>query len=729
MADCPNMETTGRRPPRAVLASELEVTEQSTLIDGKSYPWYLSPFGLRVDGAIIVYDPFPEQRKLFDKWTDNRDSARSMAKAAIATDKMDAAAEEMFHQLCCLNPAFAAHKTGYIRDKSAKLVRFDHWNSLQRELFFEFSARWYNKKPVRILILKARQEGASTWSEYIIFWLAAFHEQKECYILAHKDKSSKKIYAMTERFFNNLKKSLPMHRIPQRQNHSGWQLSFGESRRSFQESSGKEKARREKREDEDGLERLGQGPVLESGVEVMTAGGKDADRGFTASALHGSEVAFWSDPEEGWVAIAQGVPDSEESIVILESTANCAGDFWNAKWDAAVSGKGDYRPVFSGWLAFPYRWNSSTGEYEREYSRELPRSYQSDEGRDRYAAAMNKEEQHIVAEFGATLEQIEWRRFAIVDKCNGDLEKFKREYPICAAEAFRATGTNIFERESVDYYMEFTDPRRHPAPKFVGNFDLERTRDGETKTVKLIEASDGHTKIWVMPVPGRTYVVSADSAEGENITADHCSSSVIDVQTLEQCAHCWNPCGTFNHALQVHCLASIYGDALVVPEVTGLGYKMVHHLTPLGEFPVEHLYVREEVLNTNNMMTKKYGFSTNKKTKPYMVGKLQQMVNARLATIHSHETAKQLRGYVCRGDGSWGKARKSDSDDAVDDLSLGMVGIDSGQVFFNAQIPGHRLGPPLPQLRQMEAEGRAPWQEDHAVPMDGTFDPVLGECL
>ncbi|MCK5018024.1 MAG: hypothetical protein KAS32_13290, partial [Candidatus Peribacteraceae bacterium] len=159
----------------------------------------------------------------------------------------------------------------------------------------------------------------------------------------------------------------------------------------------------------------------------QTSGKGVLGRGGLTHYLHCTEFAFWDRAKEQFGGAAQEVPDSANTAIIIESTANGVGDafydiFWQALDDWEKTGDlNNYLPIFLPWFVFP------------DYKRPVTGSF-----------ALDGEERDIAAKFGLTVEQMVWRRWAIKNKCQGDDDLFKQEYPATPLEAFRHAGNPVF---------------------------------------------------------------------------------------------------------------------------------------------------------------------------------------------------------------------------------------------------------------------------------------------
>ena len=145
---------------------------------------------------------------------------------------------------------------------------------------------------VRAIILKGRQQGASTYVGGRFIHKTTHNKGVRAFILTHDGESTNALFEMTERYYQNLPKFVK----PSVSAANAKELSFG---------------------------------VIDSGYKIGTAGNKAVGRGQTIQYFHGSEVAFWLNASEHTKGIMQAVPDAPGTEVIWESTANGVGNFFH----------------------------------------------------------------------------------------------------------------------------------------------------------------------------------------------------------------------------------------------------------------------------------------------------------------------------------------------------------------------------------------------------------------
>ncbi|MGI9250240.1 MAG: hypothetical protein ACR2PR_03465 [Pseudohongiellaceae bacterium] len=235
---------------------------------------------------------------------------------------------------------------------------------------------------VRIVVLKGRQQGCSTYIEGRFYWKVTHRFGQRAYILTHESDATANLFAMVARYHENA----PDEVRPETDRDSGKELNFNR---------------------------------LDSGYKVGTAGTKGTGRSSTIQFFHGSEVAFWPHAETHATGVMQAVPDTpgSETEVWLESTSDGMGNYFHQTWVRAVAGLNGFRAVFIAWFL------------QSEYTRPVP------EG----GVTFDDDELLLMEEFGISEGHMLWRRHKVAELKNGE-DDFKREYPNTPEEAFESAG-------------------------------------------------------------------------------------------------------------------------------------------------------------------------------------------------------------------------------------------------------------------------------------------------
>ena len=416
-----------------------------------------------------------------------------------------------------------------IKTKSGTVVPF-RLNDAQRKLYAVAKRQQDAGKPVRLIILKARQLGFSTLTEGLIFHACATRKNVNALIVAHREDATANLFRMSKLFYDELPAPVkPMLRASNAQ-----ELVF--------ENPSKLRSEREAR------------PGLRSRIRCATAGGRGIGRSDTLQCVHLSEYAFWPDGADGKAStlagILQAVPSLPGTMVVIESTANGFEDF-KERWDAAVAGENDFEPVFFAWFENP------------DYSMPVVPGTE-----------WMPEERDLKAAYQLTDEQLQWRRWCIANNCGGSLDMFRQEYPASPGEAFLHSGTGVFDNEQIVLRLE-----RLPSPAGRGEF-----ADGE-----WTESETGAITLYELPEEGVPYVLGGDTA-GEG--SDYFTAIVIDNVSGRIAAKLRQKYSEPEYVRQIYALGRFYNDALVAIETNFSTYPVMK-LQEM-EYPNQYSRERED---------------------------------------------------------------------------------------------------------------------------------------
>jgi len=416
-----------------------------------------------------------------------------------------------------------------IKTKSGTVVPF-RLNDAQRKLYAVAKRQQDAGKPVRLIILKARQLGFSTLTEGLIFHACATRKNVNALIVAHREDATANLFRMSKLFYDELPAPVkPMLRASNAQ-----ELVF--------ENPSKLRSEREAR------------PGLRSRIRCATAGGRGIGRSDTLQCVHLSEYAFWPDGADGKAStlagILQAVPSLPGTMVVIESTANGFEDF-KERWDAAVAGENDFEPVFFAWFENP------------DYSMPVVPGTE-----------WTPEERDLKAAYQLTDEQLQWRRWCIANNCGGSLDMFRQEYPASPGEAFLHSGTGVFDNEQIVLRLE-----RLPSPAGRGEFTDGEWTESETGAITLYE----------LPEEGVPYVLGGDTA-GEG--SDYFTAIVIDNVSGRIAAKLRQKYSEPEYVRQIYALGRFYNDALVAIETNFSTYPVMK-LQEM-EYPNQYSRERED---------------------------------------------------------------------------------------------------------------------------------------
>lgn len=477
-----------------------------------------------------------------------------------------------------------------IRDKKNKLIRLK-LKPAQSRLYEVIKREHEAGRPVRLLILKARQLGFSTLVEAMMYQDSATRKLVRTMIVAHRDDSTAGLFRMNKLFYD----ASPSAVKPIRKANNAQELVF--------ENPTKNAAEKEAN------------PGLMSSIRCVTAGAGGIGRSETLTNLHASEFAFWpGDPEKTLLGLMQALPDDPNTMAVIESTPN-GYNYFKTLWDGAEKGENGWVPFFSPWFEEPeYRKPVTPGTEFTEDERELAAAYGLDE------------------------EQLMWRRWCIKTNCGGNVELFRQEYPSCAEEAFLFSGTPFFDNQKLVLLLESV-----PKPVKIGHFTYIEPKEENGKPIGEKWRSDkrgGYIRLWKLPEAGVPYAMGCDTA-GDG--SDRFIAWVIDNTTGEQVAEMRIEKNTILFTRQVWCLGRFYNDALIAVETNFNSY--VSMTLELWRYP--KLYVREKSVDSyTHRLSEKYGFATTRHTRPVILDNLKTIIDEHPEWVKSKDALQEMTHFV-----------------------------------------------------------------------------------
>jgi hypothetical protein len=318
---------------------------------------------------------------------------------------------------------FYARNCLRVRSKSGETKAFE-LNKAQQFIHACIERQKTETGKVRVIVLKGRQQGVSTYAEGRLYWKTTHRSGVRAFILTHEADSTSALFEMVERYHE----LAPDFVKPITGASNAKELIFSK---------------------------------LDSGYKVGTAGNKSVGRGTTIQYFHGSEVAYWPNAAEHAKGILQAVPDEDDTEIILESTANGIGNYFYQQWQRAEAGEGPFQAIFVPWFWQPEYRKSGLG------------------------VTRSPEEEKIVELFGLDNEQLAFRRSKIAELSadGGDgLFAFRQEYPMTAQEAFQVSGGDSLIRPEAVMQARQAKVLAH-GPLIVG-VDPARFGDDRTAIIK-----------------------------------------------------------------------------------------------------------------------------------------------------------------------------------------------------------------------------------------------------
>lgn len=357
-------------------------------------------------------------------------------------------------------------------------------NRGQRKLLKHLYKMWLERKPIRVILLKARQWGGSTLTQIFMMWLQIEHHlQWNSVICAHIENTAKIVRGM----YDNALLEYPFALVDGATKALELRPYKGSTKTRILDNRG-------------------------CRITIGSAEKPESVRGEDLCMAHFSEVGLFKategkKPEDLIQSIVSGIPLARDTMVVYESTAKGVGNFFHREWLRAKQGVSNYDPVFVAWFEID------------AYSTPIDNHNAFIEGL--------TEKEYSLFEAGATLEQIAW--YKEKGKEYSEEWRFVSEYPSNDIEAFQSTGSRYFNIAHVDRLrVNCTHPMLR-ADITAGDTHGERALEN----IKISENPQGKLSIWEMPdndvkMINNRYVVVVDVNKGSSKYADNGIICVFD---------------------------------------------------------------------------------------------------------------------------------------------------------------------------------------------------------
>ncbi len=483
-------------------------------------------------------------------------------------------------------------------------------NAPQRRVAAVMEADRLAGRPIRIILLKARQWGGSTLIQVYMAWIQSCHRRNWHSLICSQVKdTSSGIRGMYSRLLSDYPAAL-------------WDGDEPPRFRPYERSTNVR-------------EISGRG----CRVTVSSIQNQDAVRGADFAMAHLSETAFWPStrtrtPSDLIRAVCGSIALVPYSLIAMESTANGVGNYLHAEWLRCRDGLGDKRAVFVPW-------------YEIEmYTMPLaPHELQP------FAESMDEYERWLFDECRCTLDQIHWYRCKRREYQTH--QQMMAEYPTTDDEAFTATGSPVFAPRNVERLRQGCDEPR------IGEISDDADR--------FVDDSAGSLSMWEPPQPDARYVAAVDIG-GRSEGSDYSVIAVMRVDCFHpEVAAQWR--GHIDHDIlgqKAENLARYYNEALLAVESntletdSGAGLYILRHLA--DTYP--NLYRRRVYDSVTDTESTRVGFHTNRRTKEMVITGL--MAAVRDGTYRERDTlaCREMLTYERKSNGSYG-ARDGCHDDIL----------------------------------------------------------------
>lgn len=502
-------------------------------------------------------------------------------------------------------------------------------------------------KPIRIVLLKARQWGGSTVSQIYMAWLQLVHKVGlNSLIIAHQGAGSDEIKDM----FDRMIKAYPVEMLHK----LGEAYDANEPKLVGVGKSGS-------------IYRV---PQRNCKIKIGTAERPDSCRGGDYNLVHLSEVGLWKategkKPEDIVRSACSGVLYRPYTMIVYESTANGTGNFFQREYDMASKGKSQFEAMFVSW--FDIEIYSTPVDDMLSFAENL----YDNRNNDNVASSREESGKYLwwLWEKGATLEAIHWY---ILERAKyNEHASMASEYPSDDVEAFVHSGTMVFDKYKVEAFKKYCK-----EPRFVGDVyaDADEGKNA-LKNLRFVEDRQGVLWIWEKPeidedekVTNR-YLTVVDVG-GRSSKADWSVIVVFDRLFMAEggrpavVAQWYGHCDIDLLAWKAAQIAAFYDNSLLVIESNTLethdkerdvdGDQSQFILNQIkGVYP--NLYARkqseEDILQG---LPTKYGFHTNVATKPMVISTLVKVIRENLYVERDARCLDEYLTYEKKPNGAYG---------------------------------------------------------------------------
>jgi hypothetical protein len=565
--------------------------------------------------------------------------------------------DSLFITRCKTDPSFVFATCFYIVIKETGEKRPFLMRYAQRRLLAKMEEQRRANKPIRLILLKARQWGGSTLVQLYMAWIQLFLRQGwNSIIVAQTDATSRRIKAMY---------SLVLEKFPA--------FIFDEEQLQF--------SPKERSNSDFVITNSSRKVVRDNVVTVSSYEHIDSEAGANVALAHFSEVALWKatpskTPDSVIRVVDGGMLEVPLTLQVLESTARGRAGYFYDEWQEAKAGRSSREALFVPFYEIEFdSQDFPSPKHRRAFAEDLIRNKNQQVSEDRTAEAGA----YLYALWlkGATLEHIN----LYVNKRKGyhDHAHIASEMPSDDIECFMYSGNLVFnadliEQQRADFVTQ---------PSFVGDIIMPEN----SLNPSLQEKATGNLRIWkkASKVQARDRYIVVVDVGGRSEKADFSVISVYDRWAtriggrLEMVARwrghlrydlmAWKAVAIaeyYNHALLAFESNTFDKHAAAAKEYVEQGDHIRGILNTIQD-TYDNLYMRPatDEEDIRNGILQKVGFQTNRKTK-------QDIVDAFIVAFEDGEILEpderfyaEAAIYEQRTDGSYGNIEGKDNHDDI----------------------------------------------------------------
>jgi phage terminase large subunit len=243
------------------------------------------------------------------------------------------------------------------------------------------------------------------------------------------------------------------------------------------------------------------------------------------------------------------------------------------------------------------------------------------------------------------------------------LEDMKHEdeyyYQVYALGEWGIVGKTIFNARIVNERISALRRQMYKTGFFTFQYENERIIDD---SIQWVDDETGYIRIYEEPHKRFPYVLGGDTA-GEG--SDNFTGHVLNNMTGKQVAVFENQMDEDLYTRQMYCLGKYYNYALIGLEANFSTYP-IKELERLG---YKKQYIREVPDTYTGKIQQKYGFRTDKATRPVIIANLVKVVREQPELFNDIPTLNEMLTFV-RNEKGRAEAQEGKHDDLIIGLAI-----------------------------------------------------------
>jgi hypothetical protein len=379
-------------------------------------------------------------------------------------------------------------------------------------------------------------------------------------------------------------------------------------------------------------------------------------------------------------AVLNSLPDKPNTLCAAESTAEGASGWFYETWQDAVTleqrkkgvvGNG-WIKVFAAWFYFPEHKLARTAD-----------------NADYFSSDLDHRERRGIDLYNWSPEQIAWRRMKIKKDCANDVRMFDQDFPEDAESCFLASGRPKFNLDVLSRWEKV-------ARVSYGIAETGVLEKGERGGINFMPRGDSDNWLWVKerPAAGCSYIAFLDPCQGEqsegSLFPDAHAGGILRqgyfddrgrwrkprlVAAIDVPTGCrWDDA---LYAERMRMLLDWYGGCEIIPE-TGNGLGMLNELRRAGC----RIYQREKMDNVHpNERINVIGWETNKDTRPIVVNAITNYVSEDALDCEFMPAIVELKTFIVTDRGR-AEAKPGCHDDWVMGIGIGLANIERATMYM-----------------------------------------------